>query len=501
MNIVIRADASVYVGSGHVMRCLVLAEALKEKNYSVSFVCRSQSGDMISFIQGRGFDVFSLGEIIPAIQPKNSADYLGWLQCPIEKDANDFLSQINNADIVVTDHYAIGIEWQSIVRQKLNCRIVAIDDLEREHDADLVLDQTLGREKSSYPKIACALTGSSYALLNPNFSLLREQAYLRAAPLKIVKILVSMGGIDSPNATLAVLQQLSTLDNIDVTVLLSPRAPNYTSVSTFCQVTLNIKQIDFVSDMAKIMLEHDVAIGAPGTTSWERACLGLPSIIIPLADNQLAISKALVEAQSAIIVELDDIGNGLLDGLQSLLGNWPSYYQANLKVCDGLGLYRFLSEIDRLKNDEPKDSYRLQRATEYDSELVYQWQCHPKTRKYALNPEPPSWEGHERWMKDKIKCRYQDYFYLIEDIDINKQVGVVRLDRQCANEYLISIFIAPDFYGKGIGLSAVKLLDMLHPHITIRATVLEENKASQQLFQKAKYHKIAADEFIRHPVK
>ena len=170
MNIVIRVDASVNIGSGHVMRCLVLAEALKEKNYSVTFVCRSQSGDMVSFIKERGFDVVCLDEIIPAIQPKNSADYLAWLQCPIEKDTNDFLSRINNADIVVTDHYAIGKEWQSIVRKKLNCHIVAIDDLERAHDADLVLDQTLGRTKQSYPDIKCALTGSEYALLNPNFS-------------------------------------------------------------------------------------------------------------------------------------------------------------------------------------------------------------------------------------------------------------------------------------------------------------------------------------------
>lgn len=501
MSVVIRVDASVYVGSGHIMRCLVLAEELKEKNYSVIFVCRSQLGDMISFIQERGFEVVPLDYITPEIEPENSADYLAWLQCSIEKDTNDFLSKIKKADIVITDHYAIGIEWQLIVRQKLNCRIVAIDDLERQHDADLVLDQTLGRDKSSYPQIAYTLTGSCYALLNPNFSLLREQAYERLAPQKVVKVLVSMGGIDSPNATLAVLQQLSTLDNIDVTVLLNSRAPNYTSVSTFCQASLNIKQIDFVSDMAKIMIEHDVAIGAPGTTSWERACLGLPSIIIPLADNQLAVSKALVKARSAIIIELDEIEKSLLDSLQSLLGNWFSYYQENLKVCDGLGVYRLLSEIKNLKNDESKDRYRLQRATVHDSNLVYQWQCHPNTRKYALNPDPPSWEEHDKWMKDKIRFRYQDYIYLIEDISTKEKVGVVRLDRQCANEYLISIFIAPDYYGKGIGLSAVKLLDMLHPHITIRATVLEENKASQQLFQKAKYHKISADEFIRYPVK
>ena len=500
MDIIIRADASIHIGSGHVMRCLVLAEALQEKAHNVSFVCRSQQGDMINFIQERGFDVFSLGEITPAIQPQSSADYLGWLQCSIEEDASDFLLKIKSADIVITDHYAIGEEWQLIVRKQLDCRIMAIDDLERVHDADLVLDQTLGRTEYSYPDIKRALTGSEYALLNPNFSIYREQAYQRIAPQGNVKILVSMGGIDSPNATLAVLDQLSTLDNIEVTVLLNPRAPHYANVSKFCQTTLNIKQIDFVNDMARIMLEHDVAIGAPGTTSWERACLGLPSIIIPLAENQLSISKALVKAQSAIIVDLNDIESCLLDSLQLLLSNWCSYYQENLKLCDGLGLYRLLLEIDNL-NEIPKHGYRLLNAAEHDLELIYQWQCHPQTRKYALNPEPPSWEGHVKWMKNKIACCNQDYFYLIQDTVTNTKVGVVRLDRLSVNEYLISIFISPDFYGKGIGISAVKLLDTLHPNITIRATVLEENKASQQLFKKAKYHKISADEFIRYPVK
>ncbi|ACH65069.1 FlmD [Aliivibrio fischeri MJ11] len=500
MNIIIRTDASIHIGSGHVMRCLVLADALQEKAHKVSFVCRSQQGDMIKLIQERGFDVFSLDEIIPTVQPQSSADYLGWLQCPIEKDANDFLFKIKNADIVITDHYAIGKEWQSIVREQLSCQIVAIDDLEREHDADLILDQTLGRTKQSYPNIKCVLTGSEYALLNSNFATLREQAYGRLVPQKVIKVLVSMGGIDSPNATLAVLEQLVTLNNIEVTVLLSPRAPHYVNVSEFCHKKLNIKQIDFVSDMAKIMLEHDVAIGAPGTTSWERACLGLPSIIIPLAENQLSISKALVKAQSAIIVNLNDIENCLLDCFRLLVNDWYSYYQANLKLCDGLGLYRVLLEIDNL-NEDSKHRYRLQNAIEYDTELIYQWQCHPQTRKYALNSEPPSWEAHIKWMHNKIACSNQDYFYLIQDTVTNKKVGVVRLDRLNVNEYLISIFISPDFYGKSIGISAVKLLDILHPKITIRATVLEDNKASQQLFKKAKYYKISADEFIRYPVK
>ncbi|MUL09197.1 UDP-2,4-diacetamido-2,4,6-trideoxy-beta-L-altropyranose hydrolase [Aliivibrio fischeri] len=349
MNIIIRADASIHIGSGHVMRCLVLAEALQEKAHNVSFVCRSQQGDMVNFIQERGFDVFSLDEIIPVIQPNNSADYLGWLQCSTEEDASDFLLKIKSADIVITDHYAIGKEWQSIVRDKLNCRIMAIDDLEREHDADLVLDQTLGREKESYSNIKRVLTGTKYALLNSNFSALREQAYQRIVPQGNVKILVSMGGVDSPNATLAVLEKLSTLDNTEVTVLLSPRAPHYISVNSFCQTKSNIKHIDFVSNMAQEMINHDVSIGAPGATSWERACLGLPSIIIPLADNQREICERLVEAKVAL--KVNDIDSQFINAFCNLLKSWEYYYQNNLSLCDGKGTLRVITAIEKWNNE------------------------------------------------------------------------------------------------------------------------------------------------------
>ena len=351
MNVVIRVDASVYIGSGHVMRCLVLAEALKERNYSVAFACRSQSGDMIDFIQDRGFNVFSLNEIIPATLPLNSADYLGWLQCSIEKDANDFLWQIKIADIVVTDHYAIGKEWESIIRDKINCRVMAIDDLEREHDADLIIDQTFGRKKESYPNIVHVLTGTKYALLSPNFPVLHEQAYQRVIPLESIRVLVSMGGIDAPNATLSVLKQLSKLDNITVTVLLSTRAPHYISVNSFCQTKSNIRHIDFVSNMAQEMMKHDVSIGAPGATSWERACLGLPSIIIPLADNQREICERLVETKVALKVDVNDIDAQLINVLRDLLKSWEYYHQNSLSLCDGKGTLRVITAIEKWKNE------------------------------------------------------------------------------------------------------------------------------------------------------
>ncbi|MCV5261658.1 UDP-2,4-diacetamido-2,4,6-trideoxy-beta-L-altropyranose hydrolase, partial [Escherichia coli] len=103
-----------------------------------------------------------------------------------------------------------------------------------------------------------------------------------------------MGGIDAPNATFKVLESLCGKVEAKFTVLLSPRAPHFDQVKELCASRADVSHLDFVSDMASLMLEHDIAIGAPGTTSWERACLGLPNVIVPLAENQQLICKQLV---------------------------------------------------------------------------------------------------------------------------------------------------------------------------------------------------------------
>ncbi|WP_261903489.1 UDP-2,4-diacetamido-2,4,6-trideoxy-beta-L-altropyranose hydrolase [Vibrio fortis] len=490
MNIIIRVDASTHIGSGHVMRCLVLAKALKEKKHSVSFVCRTQLGDMIGFIQDQEFDVVSLGYVTPEVEPTHSADYLAWLQCSVEKDAKDFLSKISDADIVITDHYAIGKEWQSIIRNTLNCRIMAIDDLAREHDADLVLDQTLGREKDAYANIEHVLTGTKYALLNSYFPALREQACKRITPQGDVKILVSMGGIDAPNATLAVLAQLSTLENIEVTVLLSPRSPHYISVKSYCQTKPNIKHIDFVSNMAHEMVNHDISIGAPGTTSWERACLGLPSIIIPLADNQVDNCVALVKASAVKLVDFNSIGSNLVPSYQELIDDYEVYVKCNLDICDGLGVMRVVNEIE--KNHQ--SSITLRSAAIEDIDITYQWQSTPLVRKYFKHPEVPTRNEHRKWMLKVIKNIYIDLFIIQND---GVDVGSVRVDKnKSLNNGEISILIAPEFHGLNFAKRALIEVKKKYSSYTLTAFVHIDNQPSQHLFESSGFTRLDENNFV-----
>lgn len=504
MNIVIRTDASNHIGSGHIMRCLVLAFALKEQGHQVSFASRPQQGDLIDFVRNKGFTVKELATPVNWLTPQSSADYAAWLQVPWQDDAENLIQQFNNVDLIIVDHYGINADWELFCKAKLGCKIFAIDDLLRQHHAEVVLDQTLSRTPFDYEQLnptGLALTGCNFALLNPHFAQCRDKVLQTSLFPAQPKLLLTMGGVDQSNATLQTLKTLSELtDNKPfVTVLLSPKAPHYLSVKQFCKQHVSwVSHIDFVEDMAELMLKHHAAIGAPGTTSWERACLGLPSIIIPLAENQRANSEQLVKAGAAIKVDLSDISTGLLTAYHAMIEDWQGMRLLNLSVCDGLGLFRVTHCINQLSATR-NNAIALRTAVLSDAKQVYDWQLLPETRKYALTQDVPTWEGHQRWMKAKL-AEVSDYFYIIESLTIGRDIGVVRLDKQSGGQYFISIFIDSNYFGQGYAKQALAYVDLLHPTFEVQATVLTDNSASQRLFTAANYQQVSAESFIRSPL-
>jgi len=504
MNVVIRTDASRHIGSGHVMRCLVLAEVLKEQGHTVSFASRPQQGDLVEFVRNKGFKVYEL--VTPHYWqiPLNSADYAAWLQVTWQEDAKSLIEQVDNVDLLIVDHYGLNANWELFVKDKLLCKVFAIDDLVRKHQADLILDQTLLRDPLEYKEInpnSIVLAGCDFALIKQNFTASRVKALESAVLPSNVNVLISMGGVDQPNATLQTLQALSqkTGKKPSVTVLLSAKAPHYPSVKNFSlQHSSWVNHIDFVENMAELMLTHQVAIGAPGGTSWERACLGMPSIIIPLAENQKTISNNLVQVGAAIRVNIADINSDLLPAYQSMVSEWPVMRMANLSLCDGLGLLRVTQCVNNLCSNA-SNLMTLRRANKSDIKQVFEWQILPETRKYALTPERPTWEGHQKWMNTKLQS-ISDCFYIIESLLNNKSIGVLRLDKLSAGKYVLSIFIDPQYFGQGFAKEALAYVDRIHPDITIQATVLEENIASQRLFTAAHYQRLTVDTFIRPPI-
>lgn len=358
MNIVFRADASIHIGSGHVMRCLVLAKSLRNNGHNVCFVMRKTAGNMIEFTNRQGFDVFVLPMPITVIEPQSNDDYAAWLHTSELEDATAMLSGIETADLMIVDHYGIGIDWETKVKHDLKCLVMAIDDILRKHNVDILLDQTLNRDASLYDAVRSKiLAGTKFALLDPSFNLLRGQALDKEWKSEVPNVLVSMGGVDKQNATLQVLQMLDTLNiKMPTTVLLSERSPHFNAVSEFCLSRPDwITHIEFSEQMATLMIKHDIAIGAPGSTSWERACLGLPSIVIPLAENQHNICDELVLTGAAEKVELSCVRHQLLPAIACIKDSWDDYKLSNLHICDGFGVNRVTQHIEGVFTDNDRN--------------------------------------------------------------------------------------------------------------------------------------------------
>jgi UDP-2,4-diacetamido-2,4,6-trideoxy-beta-L-altropyranose hydrolase len=325
MRIVIRADAALHIGTGHVMRCLTLANALKAKGAEVSFVCRPFAGHLGERIIAERHRLYLLPPPTQPIKPpdpKQTPPHTFWLGEYWETDLIQTQIVLNGKqfDWLIADHYSLDFRWENEMR-KFASKIMVIDDLaDRRHDCDLLLDQTLGRSEGEYQHWIAGgcklLTGSKYALLRPEFVELRKYSLKRRKNSEMKHLLICMGGIDQSNSTGQILDALQTSllpPYCRITVVMGENAPWLDSVC------VQIKKMNWpaeikvnVVNMAQLMADSDLAIGAAGSTSWERCCLGLPTIMMIMEENQKDIGRALERAQATILFdEARDVNKGI----------------------------------------------------------------------------------------------------------------------------------------------------------------------------------------------
>lgn len=339
MKIYFRADASFEIGTGHVMRCLSLAEALTAQGAECHFLCRVHPGHLCDAIEARGFPVSRLAmeDNEPSRPTKHDAGELAhapWLGARWQQDAaacRPLLKQLS-PDWLVVDHYALDDRWEAAVlsddrthpdhhpESRPKTRLLVIDDLaDRPHRADLLLDQNLGRKAHDYDSLVPAhcrvLAGPRHALLRPEFAALRDDSLARRRHGSLKRLLITLGGVDKDNATGRVLEALKACvlpEDLEITVVMGATAPWQDAVRTqAAELPWSTEVVVNVSDMARHMAEVDLAIGAAGSTSWERCCLGLPTLMLVLAENQQPIAQALATAGAAICLgspaELDGL--------------------------------------------------------------------------------------------------------------------------------------------------------------------------------------------------
>ena len=350
-HIAIRADAGLGIGTGHVMRCLTLADGLAACGADIHFLCQAQPVHMVEAIQARGHAVTLLPSDLPG------GDDTVWSAARWQADAGHCLAALQGGvDWLIVDHYALDASWECAMRGAAR-RVLVIDDLaDRSHDCDLLLDQTYGRNRQDYANLAPGaeiLCGAQYALLRPEFAACRPAALARREHAGLSHLHVSMGGVDKTNATGAVLTALANSSlpgNCRITVVMGRDAPWLGDVreqaaampvptSVLCEVT----------DMASLMGGSDLAIGAAGSTSWERCCLGLPSIVVVIAENQRLVAEKLAGAKAAACLSETA---AIADGLPVLFGQLAAnpdilreMASRAAAICDGDGVARVIDCI------------------------------------------------------------------------------------------------------------------------------------------------------------
>lgn len=304
MNVVIRADAAVHIGSGHVMRCLTLADELRSCGAKVTFICRDWEGHLQKHIESKGYRCFLLKRPSEDYsEPSN--EYAAWLGVSKEQDAAETLALIhehiatNRIDWCITDHYGIDAEWHGIVRQKVH-QIMVIDDIANRHyDCDVLLDQNLydnpeKRYQSRVPANCRLLLGPKYALLRPEFREARERLGARLVRNgEIKRIMVFFGGSDPTNETAKAVKALQILNRKDIKsdIIVGIANPHREEIEQLCAQTPNLHFHCQVSNMADFMTQADLALGAGGSTTWERCCLGLPTLAVIIAENQAEMTE------------------------------------------------------------------------------------------------------------------------------------------------------------------------------------------------------------------
>lgn len=359
MNVFIRADSSFEIGSGHVMRCLTLANALRKKGAIVSFICRELPGNICDFIELKGFKVYRLAFTGKEAAGKFLDHYSQWLSVSWEKDVQQSFGILKTrapVDWLIIDHYGLDEKWESSMRPFAK-KIMVIDDLaNRPHDCDVLLDQNLyqnmnERYERLIPWHCIRLLGPDYALLRDEFLDLKQDIRDRN---RVGRILVFFGGSDPSNETNRVLQVLKKLNlvEIEIDVVVGINNLNKDEVKRMCS-DIPASFYCQVENMAQLMNRADVAIGAGGSATWERAFLGLPGIIMSIEKNQEEIAKCSARAGFvsylgiASEVSAEMIKERLCQFIQnpSILREMSSKGRA---IVDGKGQVRILEKMGEM---------------------------------------------------------------------------------------------------------------------------------------------------------
>ena len=303
MNIAVRVDASLRIGTGHVARCVTLASELKRRGGCILFICRHLTEFIRRHIQESGHDVV----LLPQREETSDGDlsHAGWLGVSQTDDATDTLAILRERapfDWLVVDHYALDIRWENAVRGAVRA-VLAIDDIaDRIHFVDMLLDQNLQDQRSDryaglLPDKCRRLIGPRYALLRPEFRALASHL-----PQRRTRLNIFFGGTDLVGMTVRALEGLAeaNLRGVPIDIIVGQDNPHRDMIAALAGRIPDTVLYIQPSNLGAIMARAQLALGAGGATSWERCCLGVPTALISIAENQKSGCRALAAARAGV---------------------------------------------------------------------------------------------------------------------------------------------------------------------------------------------------------
>jgi UDP-2,4-diacetamido-2,4,6-trideoxy-beta-L-altropyranose hydrolase len=461
MRVVIRADASTWIGTGHVMRCATLAEGLRSQGADILFICRPMPGGCCDWLEAQGFEVCRLTRVE---NPASVADagppaHASWLGVFVEQEIREVANALSaqaDCDWLVVDHYALDAQWERAVRPR-GGRVLVIDDLaDRDHDCDLLLDQNLvadldERYSRKVPAACGLMLGPRYALLQPSYAERRAHRASRQGPVR--RLMVFFGGADTDNLTSRALVAFRRLGrgDIHVDIVIGASNSHRTEIATLAADMPNVHLHDNLPSLAPLMASADLALGAGGATSWERCCLGLPSLVVTVADNQKPVAREL--QRRGLIRWLGDAREVseqiLTDALrEAMMKGSPEHSSITCRMLvDGAGTARVVA-VMMASSGTP---LRMRSARQEDEDLLLAWANDPVVRANAFSSGPIEPETHRQWFRERLGDIEHCRIYIAEGAS-GMPIGQVRFDRR-ETCWQIGYSLDALFRGRGLGRS------------------------------------------------
>lgn len=477
-DLLLRTEASVAIGSGHVMRCLALAQA---------------------WLDAGGRAVFAMAQATPAVEERlrnerfKVARVAAQLGSVADADETAGLAHLHAASWVVVDGYDFGAEYQARLKSH-GLKVLFIDDNGHapHYSADLVLNQNAHGREELYRNREL----STKLLLGPRFALLRREftawrGWQREVPAIARNVLVTMGGSDPDNITERVVEAISSGGDFETTIVAGGSNPHLVRLREFvgtCGGTFRLSENTL--NMPELMANADLAVAGAGTTSWEICSLGLPALLIVLADNQEGIAHEL--SKRGVIASLGRGSDLAPSTIASQLRNLAhsrsvrrEMSERGRALVDGRGAERVVVALKW-------DALSIRLAESGDCKLLWEWANDPAVRASSFSSETIAWDDHVAWFREKLNdgnCRI-----LVCSDASAVPVGQMRFEKRGASDADIDITVDARLRGLGYAGQLIELGARWAFEewglMRLNAFVKSENFASAKAFERSGFRRM-----------